>query len=167
MYLSHWAFFNRQILLDEPMDLEISDTPARRSPLLSVDKLNTFDSEGKNFQLYVYRTLLSVKIINPCEKQLRIAVNTEQIVHISCWFSSYYWLEPHSKYLFILLCQVLVVASRTFTCSMWDLVPWPGIEPGSPALGAWNLSHWTTRKSQSHILERHDISNILEILIPP
>ena len=31
-------------------------------------------------------------------------------------------------------------------CSMWDLVPWPGIEPGSPALGAWSLSHWTTRE---------------------
>ena len=25
---------------------------------------------------------------------------------------------------------------------MWDLVPWPGTEPGPPALGAWNLSHW-------------------------
>ena len=21
---------------------------------------------------------------------------------------------------------------------MWDLVPWPGIEPGAPALGAWD-----------------------------
>ena len=30
--------------------------------------------------------------------------------------------------------------------SMWDLVPWPGIEPRSPALGAWSLSHWTTRE---------------------
>ena len=26
---------------------------------------------------------------------------------------------------------------------MWDLVPWPGIEP---ALGAWSLSYWTTRE---------------------
>ena len=25
--------------------------------------------------------------------------------------------------------------------SMWDLVPWPGIEPGPPALGAQSLSH--------------------------
>ena len=29
---------------------------------------------------------------------------------------------------------------------MWDLVPWPGIEPRPPALGAWSLNHWTTRK---------------------
>ena len=27
---------------------------------------------------------------------------------------------------------------------MWDLVPWPGIKPGPPALGAHNLSPWTT-----------------------
>ena len=29
---------------------------------------------------------------------------------------------------------------------MWDLVPWPGIEPGTPALGPGSLSHWTTRQ---------------------
>ena len=29
---------------------------------------------------------------------------------------------------------------------MWDLVPWPGIEPRPPALGAWSLSHCTTRE---------------------
>ena len=25
---------------------------------------------------------------------------------------------------------------------MWHLVPWPGIEPGPPALGAWSPSNW-------------------------
>jgi len=34
----------------------------------------------------------------------------------------------------------------TLSCSMWDVVSWPGIEPRTPALGAWKLSHWTTRK---------------------
>ena len=29
---------------------------------------------------------------------------------------------------------------------MWDLVPCPGIEPGSPALGVWSFSPWTTRE---------------------
>ena len=33
---------------------------------------------------------------------------------------------------------------RTLCCTMWDLVPWPGIEPRLPALGVQNLSHWTT-----------------------
>ena len=29
---------------------------------------------------------------------------------------------------------------------MWDLAPWPGIEPRPPALAAWSLSHWITRE---------------------
>ena len=33
---------------------------------------------------------------------------------------------------------------------MRDLVPWPWIEPGPPALGAWSLNHWTTREVPSH-----------------
>ena len=32
------------------------------------------------------------------------------------------------------------------SCSMWDLVPWPGNEPGSLALGAWSLNHWTIKE---------------------
>ena len=31
-------------------------------------------------------------------------------------------------------------------CSMWDLIPWPGMEPGPLALGVQTLSHWTTRE---------------------
>ena len=33
-----------------------------------------------------------------------------------------------------------------FSCSMQDLVPWPGMGPGPPTLGAWSLNHWTTRE---------------------
>ena len=29
---------------------------------------------------------------------------------------------------------------------MWDPVPRAGIESRPPALGAWSLSHWTTRE---------------------
>ena len=36
--------------------------------------------------------------------------------------------------------------SLIFSCSVWDLVPCPGIEPGLPAVEAQSLSHWTTRK---------------------
>ena len=66
------------------------------------------------------------------------------------------------KYLFVWLFWVLVVARRTFdlhcgmqtfacsmqtlSCGMWDLVPWPGIKPRSPAWGAQSLSNWTTRE---------------------
>ena len=30
---------------------------------------------------------------------------------------------------------------------MWDIVPWPGIELGPPALGVWDLSLWTTTEA--------------------
>ena len=53
-----------------------------------------------------------------------------------------------------MLCQVLVAICEIFSFGiwslsygMWDLVPWPGIEPGPPALGAQSLSHWTTREA--------------------
>ena len=29
---------------------------------------------------------------------------------------------------------------------MWDLVPWPGLEAGPPALGVQDLSPWTIRE---------------------
>ena len=48
--------------------------------------------------------------------------------------------------------EVLVPAGKIFhlfrelfSCSIWDLVPWPGKEPWPLAFGAQTLSHWTTR----------------------
>ena len=32
------------------------------------------------------------------------------------------------------------------SCSMWDPVHWPGIEPWPPALAAQSLSHWATKE---------------------
>ena len=55
---------------------------------------------------------------------------------------------------FIWLCCVLVGACEIFGCSMWDLVPLPGIEPGPPALGAHSPSHWAIREAHSCISER-------------
>ena len=47
------------------------------------------------------------------------------------------------KYLFMYL------AALGLSCSKQDLVPWSGIEPRHAALGAWNLSYWTTREIPS------------------
>ena len=47
----------------------------------------------------------------------------------------------HFIYLFI-----IYLAVPNLCCSMWDLVPWPGIRLQFPALRAQNLSHWTTRE---------------------
>ena len=40
---------------------------------------------------------------------------------------------------------------RTLSCGIWDLVPWPGIEPWPPVMGAWSFSHWTTREPQMYL----------------
>ena len=37
----------------------------------------------------------------------------------------------------------------TLSWGMWGLVPWPGIEPGTLALGLWSLRHWTPREVPS------------------
>ena len=49
-------------------------------------------------------------------------------------------------FFFLWLHQVLVGAPRIFSYGTWNLVPGPGTEPRLPALGAWSLSHWTTRE---------------------
>ena len=42
---------------------------------------------------------------------------------------------------------IFLVTRRTFSsCSTWDLVPRPGIEPHPPALEAQSLSHWAPRE---------------------
>ena len=43
--------------------------------------------------------------------------------------------------------------------SLWDLIPWPEIEPRPPALGVWSLSHRTTREIP-YLYSLHRGSNI-------
>ena len=51
------------------------------------------------------------------------------------------------NYLFIYVAvSDLCCSMQTLSCGMWDLVPGAGIRPGPPSLGAWSLSHWTTRE---------------------
>ena len=40
-----------------------------------------------------------------------------------------------------------------------DLVPRPGIEPGPPTLGAWSLTHWTTREVPEDLIRGEDDYN--------
>ena len=46
--------------------------------------------------------------------------------------------------LFFLFVFISLAASG-LSCSMWDLVPWPGIKPGPSASGVQSFNHWTTR----------------------
>ena len=51
-----------------------------------------------------------------------------QHIYLFGWVGSYLWHTGSSS------------------GSVWDLVPWPGIESSRPELGAWSLSHWATRE---------------------
>ena len=62
-------------------------------------------------------------------------------------FYIFYTKSSESAVYFILLKIFIYLAEPSLNCSMWDLVPWPGIRPRPPALAAWSLiSHWTTRE---------------------
>ena len=60
----------------------------------------------------------------------------------SLWSSWEDSLSIFKKYLFIFI----YLAVLGLSCGMWDLFPSPEIELQSLALGAWSLSHWTTRE---------------------
>ena len=90
---------------------------------------------------FIARSLYPVTIISPFPSSC------------SSWQSPFYcfkvWLKK--KIYFAALCLScgtgdLHCLMYDLCCSMWDLVPWPGIEPGPPALEAKSLSHWTTRE---------------------
>ena len=68
---------------------------------------------------------------------------------------SFIFLILFQKKLFI----YLVVLS--LSCSMWDLVPWPEIEPRPRALEAWSLSYWTTREVPSYLIDVLYLPHIL------
>ena len=47
----------------------------------------------------------------------------------------------------IFICLLFIYLALTdFSCSIWDIVPLPGIEPRSPPLGVHTLSHWPTKE---------------------
>lgn len=49
---------------------------------------------------------------------------------------------------FVATCGISSCSRWILNCGMWDLVPWPGIEPGPPALETWSLSHWEATPHQ-------------------
>ena len=58
---------------------------------------------------------------------------------IGSTFNLFLESHPFPSYFFYL-------TAPSLSCSTQDLLPWPGLKPWSPALGAWSLNHWTTRK---------------------
>ena len=59
-------------------------------------------------------------------------------------------------------CGLFSCGMQTFSCGMWDLVPWPGVEPRPPIWGELSLSHWTTREVPMKHFSYRTFSLLLE-----
>ena len=55
----------------------------------------------------------------------------------------------------------IYLAAQVLSCIMGDLVPWPEIKPGLPALGVWCLSYGTTRDIPSLCLNSDQSGSLL------
>ena len=53
----------------------------------------------------------------------------------------------------VMACRIFRCGMQTLSCSMRDLVFWPGVEPRLPALEAQSLGHWNTREVAIHIFD--------------
>ena len=97
------------------------------------------------FVVYVFRT---------------IPLQTFQLEH---FFPFNVWIVLTSMHFFFLIFGCIksqFAAHRIFSCSMWDLVPRPGIELQPPALGGWNLSHWTNWEVPHQCISTQRIQHI-------
>ena len=87
-------------------------------------------SLGRNFS--VWFTLIFIYFIWLCQVLAAAHWNFDLCWGMLDFFFFQFWHAESS------------CGTWTLSCGMWDLVPWPRMEPRSPALGAWSLSHWTT-----------------------
>ena len=60
-------------------------------------------------------------------------------------------------FFFFWLSLVLVEALGIFSCSTWDLIPWPGIKPGPLALGTPSHSHFISSKVPTLIFSHNSV----------
>ena len=71
---------------------------------------------------------------------------------VTSYFPQRSFSSPRLKKNFYLLTYL---AASGLSSGMWELVPWPVMDPRPPALGAWSLSHWTTSEvsqTSQHLL---------------
>ena len=75
-------------------------------------------------------------IIWPLPPSLASSSKITNLIAINCLYMYFFLFNTY-----------FYLAMPGLSYSMWDLVPWPRIEPRPLALGAQSLSHWTTGKS--------------------
>ena len=63
-----------------------------------------------------------------------------------CLFWPYHVLVVELRIFSLVFVATCHQSTRSLSCSAWALVPWPGIEPRAPKLGAQSHSHWSTEE---------------------
>ena len=88
-----------------------------------------------------FTDLFNVVILDLQHHLLKVCFGTE-FDCLNSYFKKCIWLH------YMLVEALGIFSWGIWTLSyMWALVPWPGMEPRPPALGAQSLSHWTTREA--------------------
>ena len=156
------------VFLDFPCGSADKESARNAGNLGSIPGLGRSPGEGKGYPLQYSDLENSMDCIvhGVAKSRTRLSHFHSFPFHLTLIFIFILFLPIFSvfkKYLlFIWPCRVLVEAHGIFfkisydiwilCCGMWDLVPWPGMEPGPPALGVWSLSLWTPRKSRQWFL---------------
>ena len=79
------------------------------------------------------------------------------------------YLAVAGPYLQHLRTLIFLEACGISICSMWDLVPPPGIKVRPPALGVWCASHRTSREVPEDLLYiwlSHDSDSLFSVFLP-
>ena len=95
---------------------------------------------------YIYKMLALGKMGEDCRGPLGTIssfFNFEFISYKRCQITFIFFKEREKAFFFL---NFTFLLAPGLGCIMWDLVPWAGIKPRPPALGAQSLSYWTTRE---------------------
>ena len=97
---------------------------------------------GRHFNLWATREAPRLMLATP-PNHAQISPSCGGLVSQICLPK----LDLQSFFLFLVAaCKIPSCSMWSLSWDMWDLVPRPGLEPGSSALGQWSLSHWATKK---------------------
>ena len=93
----------------------------------------------------LYRTLVGLEEASVCVIEMAKSMRRASVLYRLRTAPSWHSARRQGPFKNIYF-YFIYLAVPSLSCSMWDLVPWPGIKSGSLELGAQTLSYWVTRE---------------------